>query len=60
MRYRTIDITARIALEKALRESETRFHSLFNSMAEGVALQKSVCECEAIKRDAADMQYTAI
>lgn len=37
-----IDITARLCLEKALRESESRFHSLFNSMTEGVALHKII------------------
>lgn len=37
-----IDITERRSLEGALKESETRFHSLFNAMAEGVALHKII------------------
>ena len=38
----TRDISARKAAELALAESEQRFHSLFNNMAEGVALHQFV------------------
>ncbi len=46
-----IDITARISLEKALRESELRFHSLFKSMAEGVALHKIIYDEKGMPSD---------
>ena len=40
------DITAQVQAERALRASERKFHSLFDSMAEGVAL------CDLIRDDA--------
>ena len=39
-----INVTERKQVEEALRESETRFHSLFDNMGEGVALHELVYE----------------
>jgi len=36
------DISARKAAERAIRDSEQRFHNLFDSMAEGVALHELI------------------
>ncbi len=38
------DISARIKTEQSLRESESRFHSLFESMHEGFAFHEIICD----------------
>jgi PAS domain S-box-containing protein len=40
----TFDITPRIAAEKALRESEAKYRSLFDSMTEGFALAETISD----------------
>jgi len=40
----SVDITERKRIEEALRESERRFHSIFNSMGEIVALHELICD----------------
>ena len=38
------DITERVRAAESLKLSEQRFHSLFNNMAEGVALHELICD----------------
>jgi PAS domain S-box-containing protein len=45
------DITDIKRMERALRESEQRYHSLFNSMAEGFALHEILCDEKGEPRD---------
>ncbi len=45
------DITERKHMEEALRESEGKFHSLYNAMTEGVALHELVYDARGIPVD---------